>query len=397
MQVGVMVTSYNHRDWDRMLADDYAKPAATPDIAVHEETMKLGDLVEPLGFDAIWCAEHYGSPYSMQGNPLQWLAFWAGRTRRIDMGTAVIVAPWWQPVKLAHEIAMLDLLLGGRRLHIGIGRGISAHEYAGFGIDRGEARERFAEMIEILRRSEQDRFEFKGKHYNIPPTTVRPSARHRGELFRNIKGAFNTPSSMQVAADMGLGQMFVTAASLETMAKGVARFNAIRRKKGLAPDQPTCMMYLHCSKDKDELARARKHASEQGWAARNHYAVWNAPSFEDAPGYEDYAKVFKQGRELKEDESILSEDCNLIGTPEEILAKIAHVQKQISLEYLIVHPQHGDKPPAEARRSLELFAKEVLPKVHAMATPLHEHSKGTDDSVLKRDANEKGVLGGAVG
>ena len=89
MQVGVMVTSYNHRDWDRMLAGDYAKPPVTPDIAVHDETMKLGDMVEPLGFDAIWCAEHYGSPYSMQGNPLQWLAFWAGRTRRIDMGADV--------------------------------------------------------------------------------------------------------------------------------------------------------------------------------------------------------------------------------------------------------------------------------------------------------------------
>ncbi len=283
MQVGVMVTSYNHRDWDRMLAGDYTAPPATADVAIHEETMKLGDMVEPLGFNAIWCAEHYGSPYSMQGNPLQWLAFWAGRTRRIDMGTAVIVAPWWQPVKLVHEIAMLDLLLGGRRLHIGIGRGISAHEYAGFGIERGEARERFAEMIEILRRSEADRFEFSGKHYQVPPTTVRPSARHRGELFRTLKGAFNTPSSMQIAADMGLGQMFVTAVSLETMAKGVAKFNAIRAQKGMPPDQPTCMMYLHCSRDGDELARARRHAAEQGWAARNHYAVWNAPSFADAP------------------------------------------------------------------------------------------------------------------
>ena len=94
---------------------------------------------------------------------------------------------------------------------------------------------------------------------------------------------------------------------------------------------------------------------------------------------------------------MLSEDCNLIGTPEEIIAKIEHVQQKISLEYLIVHPQHGDKPPAEARKSLELFAKEVLPKVHAMATPLHEHSKGTDDSLLKRDPSEKVVLGGAVG
>src|SRR4029450_6091849 len=60
-------------------------------------------------------------------NPLQYLAYWAGRTRRVDMGTAVIVAPWWNPVRLADEISMLDILLKGRRLHLGIGRGIARH------------------------------------------------------------------------------------------------------------------------------------------------------------------------------------------------------------------------------------------------------------------------------
>ena len=392
MQVGVMVTSYNHGDWHRMLAGDYSKPPQVPDLAVHEETMRLGAMVEPLGFDAIWCAEHYGSPYSMQGNPLQWLAYWAGRTERIDMGTAVIVAPWWQPVKLAHEIAMLDLLLGGRRLHLGIGRGISAHEYDGFAVDREQSRERFSEMIQILRKSEQDRFEFDGKHYKVPPTTVRPAARHRGSLFDTLKGAFNTPSSMQVAADLGLGQMFVTAASLDVMARGVSKFNAIRHRNGLAPNQPTVMMYLHCSRDPAELARARAHAAEQGWAARNHYAIWNAPSFEGVPGYEDYAKVFRQGRDLAENENILSEDSSLIGTPEEIIAKIERVQKTISHEYLIVHPQHGSKPAAEARASLGLFAREVLPAVHAMATPIHPHSMGSEASL-----REEAPMGGAVG
>ena len=310
------------------------------------------------------------------------------------MGTAVIVAPWWQPVKLAHEIAMLDLLLEGRRLHIGIGRGISAHEYDGFNVEREEARERSAEMIEILRKSESDRFSYQGKHYRVPDMTVRPTARHRGSLFDNMKGAFNTPSSMQVAAKLGLGQMFVAAASLETMSKGVSRFNAIRRQNGMAPNQPTAMMYLHCSTDKAELDAARKHAAEQGWAARNHYAVWNAPSFEGVPGYEDYAKVFRQGRELKENESILSEDCNLIGTPEELIAKIADVQRQISLEYLIVHPQHGSKPPEAARASLKLFAEKVLPAVHAMPTPLHPHSDGTR---VEKSSREEIKLGGAVG
>ncbi len=391
MQVGVMVTSYNHRDWDRLLAGQYDQRPITPDVEIHRETMKLGNLVEPLGFDAIWCAEHYGSAYSMQGNPLQWLAYWAGRTERIDMGTAVIVAPWWQPAKLIHEIAMLDLLLDGRKLHLGIGRGISAHEYDAFGVPREESRQRFLEMIEILKRSEDDRFSYQGEHYQLPEMTVRPQALHRGSLFDNMKCAFNTPSSAMLAAELGLGQMFVTAAPLHVMAKAVGKFNAIRASKGLAPNQPTTMMYLHCSTDPDELEKGRRYAAEQSWAARNHYAVWNAPSFAGVPGYEDYAKVFAQGAELTEETATAAEDGHIIGTPDEIIEKLQRVQQMISLEYLIVHPAHGSKSGAEARASLELFAKEVLPVVHAMDTPLHPHSLGIGET------GDFMAIGGAIG
>src|ERR1700734_3583370 len=136
MQVGAMVTSYNHEDWPRLLEGDYTKRPSHSDIEIVDATIKLGDLVEPLGYDAIWCAEHYGSAYSPQGNPRQWLAFWAGRGKRVALGQAGIGVPWCPPVKLMHEIAMLDLLLDGRKLPLGLGRGVSAHEYAGFGVPR---------------------------------------------------------------------------------------------------------------------------------------------------------------------------------------------------------------------------------------------------------------------
>jgi len=247
-------------------------------------------------------------------------------------------------------------------------------------------------MIEILRRSETNRFDFHGEAFDVPELTVRPQALHRGSLFDDMKAAFNTPSSMEIAADLGLGQMFVTAVPLDVMAKAVGKFNAIRATKGLPPNQPTTMMYLHCSADRDSIEQGKRYAGEQAWAARNHYAVWNSPSFAGVPGYEDYAKVFAQGRELEEDHAIVGEDGHLIGTPDELIAKIQRTQEKISLEYLIVHPQHGSKPPAEARASLELFAKEVLPAVHEMATPIHEHSLGDPSSL-----EESGAMGGAIG
>ena len=89
MHCGVMVTGYNQGDWARLMAGDYDRPPKVPDARNLDDTLYMGELVEPLGFDSIWATEHYGSAYSMQPNPLQYLAYWAGRTSRVDVGTAV--------------------------------------------------------------------------------------------------------------------------------------------------------------------------------------------------------------------------------------------------------------------------------------------------------------------
>ena len=79
-----MVTGYNQEDWPRLMAGDYDRPPERADYLHMEDTLIAGELVEPLGYDSIWATEHYGSAYSMQPNPLQYLAYWAGRTSRVD-------------------------------------------------------------------------------------------------------------------------------------------------------------------------------------------------------------------------------------------------------------------------------------------------------------------------
>ena len=65
MHCGVMVTGYNQGDWDRLLEGDYSRPPDVPDAQKFDDTLYMGELVEPLGFDSIWATEHYGSAYSM--------------------------------------------------------------------------------------------------------------------------------------------------------------------------------------------------------------------------------------------------------------------------------------------------------------------------------------------
>ena len=291
MHCGVMVTGYNQGDWERLLAEDYGRPPAVSDAANMDDTLELGELFEPLGFDSIWATEHYGSAYSMQPNPLQYLAYWAGRTRRDDVGTAVIVAPWWNPVRLASEISMLDILLKGRRLHLGIGRGISPHEYASLGYPIGESHAYFYDIIGALRASDgAERFTFDGKVYKIPPTTIRPQARHKGQLTTRIKAAFTTEASGRMPAENGLGQMFVAGAGLEEMTAQVRRFNTIRAQMGLPPDQPTTLLWMYCAETASEAEEGWEYFRNQLLAAQHHYFEWNNPGYAGIPGYEEYLK-----------------------------------------------------------------------------------------------------------
>src|SRR5947207_15355376 len=105
--------------------------AGRSDASVVGEHLAMGDLAEPLGFDSLFALEHHFTGYAMSPAPTQLLAYYAGRTKRLVLGTAVIVLPWHDPVRVAEQIALLDIMSGCRCL-FGFGRGASSVEYAGF-------------------------------------------------------------------------------------------------------------------------------------------------------------------------------------------------------------------------------------------------------------------------
>ncbi|MAF39443.1 MAG: hypothetical protein CL696_11315 [Chloroflexi bacterium] len=377
MHCGVMVTGYNQGDWDRLLEGDYSRPPDVPDAEKFDDTLYMGELVEPLGFDSIWATEHYGSAYSMQPNPLQYLAYWAGRTSRIDVGTAVIVAPWWNPVRLASEISMLDILLKGRRLHLGIGRGIAPHEYASLGYPIEQSHKYFYDVINTIKAADgAERFEFQGEVYNIPPTSIRPQARHKGDLTKNIKVAFSTEASAKMAAENGLGQMFVAGDDVNEMVDKVQRFNKIRNDLGLPPDQPTTLLWMYCAETTEEAEEGWVYFQNQGIAAQHHYFDWNNPGYEGIQGYEEY--LLRQNADISPAEARLAarRATQPIGTPEQIIEKIKTLQQTISMEKVVIHMMYGGMPREKAEKSLRLFAERVLPEVQSMATPINPRSLG---------------------
>src|SRR5712671_1437812 len=136
---------------------------------------------EELGYESLFVVEHHFTGNSQVSASLGLLSYLAGRTRRMRLGTAVVVLPWHNPVLLAEQVATLDLLSGGR-FDFGIGKGYRHNEFEGFCIPIEEADERFQEALSILLKSwtSDERFSHHGKYWNFenvivePPTAQKP-------------------------------------------------------------------------------------------------------------------------------------------------------------------------------------------------------------------------------
>ncbi len=140
-----MFQSYN--DWERHEAQRWDEHPSPSDSQVYDDELALGVQVEPLGFDSIWTVEHHFTPYTMIPNPFQLLTYFAAKTSRVDMGTMVVVLPWHDPIRVVEEASMLDNLLQGRRLRLGVGRGAAKLEFDGLGIEMDTSASDFSRRL----------------------------------------------------------------------------------------------------------------------------------------------------------------------------------------------------------------------------------------------------------
>jgi alkanesulfonate monooxygenase SsuD/methylene tetrahydromethanopterin reductase-like flavin-dependent oxidoreductase (luciferase family) len=95
---------------------------------VERHTLEMVQMADDGGFEIAWAAEHHALEMTIAPGPFQILTWWAAHTSRIRLGPAVVVAPYWHPIRLAGEAALLDLYSGGR-LEFGIGSGAYQREF----------------------------------------------------------------------------------------------------------------------------------------------------------------------------------------------------------------------------------------------------------------------------
>ena len=209
-------------------------PAREDPSAVFARLEEYIVLAEELGYDSVWFAEHHFSNYGYIPNPLLLATRAAAITERVRIGTAVLVLPFWHPLRVAEDIALTDHLTGGR-LEVGVARGYQPFEFRRFGLTFDQARARTDESLEILLRAlTGEAFEWSSEQFEIPETTVlrAPLQQPRPPIWL----AAHTPESFDLAARLGLNAF--TTNSGRPLATLEEAWNAYQDALAKYPDAP---------------------------------------------------------------------------------------------------------------------------------------------------------------
>lgn len=332
---------------------DRERSAAT----VLADSIALAEEAEGLGFDHLWVAEHHFANLSLSPSPLLTLSNLAARTHRIRLGTGVLVLPLQDPMRLAEEIAYVDIISGGR-LDVGIGAGSQIHESRGFGVDFTRANDRFMEVLDILHMAfESGRVDFDGEHFQVPetPMSLMPLQRPHPPIY--VAGMSSEPRVMRRMAERG----YRAFASLFGPANGSAaekREVVLQGFDAAGVPREQChyagQRLIYVTDDPKDASDAAAHARDtlqlvhalKGGQARfqGHFAE---PPPDDA---------------LSLSVEAVQRDV-MIGSPERIAALIREDLHHLKLEQLSCFMQFGGLDRERVLRSMRRFMQEVVPAV----------------------------------
>src|SRR6266404_3325112 len=265
---------------------------ALSDAEVYRQELRLAEMAEPLGFDSIWSVEHHFDDYTMCPDVLQLLTYFAGRTRRIKLGSMVVVLPWHDPIRVAEQISLLDHVSDGR-LILGLGRGLARIEYEGFRLDQNEGRNLFVEYAELVLNALENGYMEGGKFTRQPRREIRPRP------ARSFKGrtyaAAVSPESMPIMAKLGVGLLVIPQKPWDVVKQDFEVYHKVWREVNGSqpPPKPLCGGFFYVDEDK---ARAEERATH--WISAYYHTVMKhyemtSPEFGQQKSYEFYSNVGK--------------------------------------------------------------------------------------------------------
>jgi len=306
-------------------------------------------LGEALGFDSVWLEEHHGVKNHYWPSPLMGLAGVANHTDRILLGTDILIMPFYHPVRLAEDAAMLDLISNGR-LIVGAAIGYKPDEFALYQAELEKRGERFAEALSLMKELwTKDEVTFVGRHYQVPGLRIEPKPVQQPHPPLWVGGWGKL--SLARAAQIGDAWIPGPTASLDKLVEAQEIYMANLAAAGIDPASRTHPLTREVViAESDALAQemAEKHLLIN---YRDEYGggVWKHPLI----GGEDPSPVSEF--------DAISRNRFLIGSPDRIIQQIRHFRSQVDFNHLICRLYFPGIPHEFIMNELRLLAEEVIP------------------------------------
>jgi alkanesulfonate monooxygenase SsuD/methylene tetrahydromethanopterin reductase-like flavin-dependent oxidoreductase (luciferase family) len=351
MDVGLMMIFTNY-GWDNC-----------PDDQVWDEDLRLARIAADSGFDVLWSAEHHFNDYSFVPDNLHLMSHLAGVCPHMSLGTAAVILPWHDPLRVAENAAVVDMLTKGK-LRLGLGRGLARREFEAFRLDMSESRARFDEAAPMIVNALKTGFiEGEGPFYKQPRIELRPKPKY--SMDGRIYAVASSDDSVNSAAKIGAHMVMFADRPWEMRLPAIERGRELHRKyHGTEPPHPMLTEFVVCGTD---LAATEEEARKyQGKFVESNFYHYEflGEHFRTVKGYDSYQQKAEIARATGMDGAVKGfMQAASWGTPDKILRGLEARRKLLGDFEMNVSFRIGGTPYEVCERGLKLFAKEVLPVV----------------------------------
>ena len=309
----------------------------------------------------LWSAEHHFFDYSFCPDNLQLMTYLAAACPGVGLGTAAVIVPWHDPLRVAEQAAVLDLLCKGR-LRLGLGRGLARREFAAFRGTMDESRERFDEAAPMIVAALRTGFiEGDGKYYKQPRIEIRPRPKY--DFAGRIYAVAASEESVEAAAKLGAHMVMFSDRPWHMRLPAIER-NCELHQRFHGRTAPHMMItdFCMCAPNLTEAEdNARKYMGKFVESNFYHYEFLGE-HFNTVKGYDAYVQKAAIARQGGLEGAVAGfMQAAVWGTPDRILRELEARRAVIGEFELNTAFRFGGIPYDTAEKSLRLFAREVLP------------------------------------
>jgi len=306
---------------------------------VYEQAFERIDVMDRTGYDAVWLAEHHFSGYSVCPSIHVMGSHVAARTQNLRIGMGVSLASFYHPLRLAEEVALVDVLSGGR-VNWGAGRGFDPNEFRTFGVPIEESRSRFHEAVAIVQAAWlNDKLTWHSEHWDFEDVEVLPKPAQ--DPHPPIWVAASSEDAVRWAGSVGHSILMDPHSAHSLIGEKHRIYRETLEANGHSIEGREIPMARLLAIAPTEAKAAEVARRGAGWMVGEYVRPQAGVAF-GATQYDDPIERYLNGVVVH-------------GTPDSVLDKLAELKETISLDYLLAAPL--------SRESFSLLTEKVLPRL----------------------------------